>query len=222
MHKPTATRQPFANLARNTERWRILLSFLHDDLDGARHVAENDVLIGGVEKRAIEICEYDPQWVEKFERHTEIVRGALGERALAIEHIGSTAVPQLAAKPIVDMLLVVENSADESSYLPMLEAARYVLRVREPDWHEHRMLRTPQLDVHLHVYSRGCPEIDRVLKFRDQLRANTADRQLYEATKRKLAAQNWPDMNAYAAAKSEVVERIIVHARNDLRDPSGH
>ncbi len=81
---------------------------------------------------------------------------ALGENAVAIEHIGSTSVPGLAAKPIVDMLLIVENSADESSYLPALEAAGYVLRVREPDWHQHRMLRTPELDVHLHVYSRGC------------------------------------------------------------------
>lgn len=181
-----------------------------------------EILIGGVEKRAIEICDYDPQWVKKFERHAEIVRGALGGRALAIDHIGSTAVPQLAAKPIVDMLLVVENSGDENSYLPALELAGYVLRVREPDWHEHRMLRTPQLDVHLHVYSRGCPEIDRVIKFRDRLRTDAAERQLYEATKRKLAAQDWPDMNAYAAAKSEVVERILLRAQNDPGDSLGH
>jgi GrpB-like predicted nucleotidyltransferase (UPF0157 family) len=170
---------------------------------------DEDILIGGVEKRAIEICDYDPQWVKKFERHAEIVRATLGDRALSVEHIGSTAVPQLAAKPIVDMLLIIKNSADESSYLPALEAAGYVLRVREPDWHEHRMLRTPQLDVHLHVYSRGCLEIDRVLKFRDRLRTNIADRQLYEATKRKLAAQDWPDMNAYAAAKAAVIEKIL-------------
>jgi GrpB-like predicted nucleotidyltransferase (UPF0157 family) len=171
----------------------------------------HQVLIGGVEKREIKICEYDPSWVEKFKRHAAIVSGALGDQALRVEHIGSTAVPGLAAKPIVDMLLVVENSADKSSYLPTLESVGYVLRVREPDWQEHRMLRTPELDVHLHVYSRGCSEIDRCLVFRDRLRANAADRQLYEATKRKLAAQEWPDMNAYAAAKTEVIEGILSH-----------
>jgi GrpB-like predicted nucleotidyltransferase (UPF0157 family) len=149
---------------------------------------DEKVLIGGFEKREINICYYDPSWVEKFQRHAKIVAVALGERALAIEHIGSTSVPGLAAKSIVDMLLVVANSADESSYLPALEAAGYILRVREPDWHQHRMLRTPELDVHLHVYSHGCPEIDRYLLFRNRLRESTADRQLYEATKRELAA----------------------------------
>jgi GrpB-like predicted nucleotidyltransferase (UPF0157 family) len=177
-------------------------------------MAENgeNVLIGGVEKREIKLCAYDPAWTEKFQRQAETVHKALGEQALRIEHIGSTAVPGLAAKPIVDMLLVVENSADETSYLPALEAVGYVLRVREPHWHEHRMLRTPELDMHLHVYSCGCSEIDRLLTFRNRLRENAADRQLYEATKRKLAAQDWPDMNAYAAAKTEVIERIMKNA----------
>jgi GrpB-like predicted nucleotidyltransferase (UPF0157 family) len=172
---------------------------------------DGDILIGGIEKREIKNCDYDPSWAEKFQRHAKIIGGALGDKAIRIEHIGSTAVPGLAAKPIVDMLLVVENSGDESSYLPALEAAGYVLRVREADWHEHRMLRTPELDVHLHVYSHGCPEIDRLLTFRDRLRTNASNRQLYEATKRRLAAQEWPDMNAYAAAKTEVIERILTH-----------
>ena len=177
-----------------------------------------EVLIGGVEKRAIIICEYDPSWSEKFKRHAAIIADALGDKALRVEHIGSTAVPGLAAKPIVDMLLVVKNSADESSYLPALEAAGYVLRVREPGWHEHRMLRTPELDAHLHVYSRGYPEIERCLAFRDRLRTNVADRQNYEATKRKLASQDWPDMNAYADAKTEVIERILHTAQSDITD----
>ena len=87
------------------------------------------------------------------------------------------------------------------------------MRVREPEFHEHRMFRTPQLDVHVHLYSRDCPEVERMLKFRDRLRANGHDRQIYEETKRKLAAREWPDMNAYAAAKSEVIEGILAAAR---------
>jgi GrpB-like predicted nucleotidyltransferase (UPF0157 family) len=169
-------------------------------------------LIGGPEKREIRILDYDAIWPQKFEGQARIIAEALRPTALRIEHIGSTSVPGLAAKPIVDILLVVENSADEQTYLPQLERAGYVLRVREPDFHEHRMFRTPQRDVHIHIFSHGSAEIERHLIFRDRLRTNAADRQLYEATKRKLAAQDWPDMNAYADAKSEVVEAIIARA----------
>lgn len=113
-------------------------------------------LIGGIEKREIIIVDYDPTWPAKFERHRCVIAVALGAAALLIDHIGSTSVPGLAAKPIVDLLVVVQDSAVESTYLPQLEAAGYVLRVREPQWNEHRMLRTPARDVHVHVYSAGC------------------------------------------------------------------
>jgi GrpB-like predicted nucleotidyltransferase (UPF0157 family) len=132
---------------------------------------------------------------------------------LRIEHIGSTSVPHLAAKPIIDILVVVPDSANESVYLPQLEAAGYVLRVREPDWNEHRMLRTPEKDVHIHIYSPGCPEIQRNLTFRDRLRRNAEDRTRYSQIKRELAAKDWPDMNAYAEAKTEVIENIVVAAQ---------
>jgi len=158
------------------------------------------------------ICDYDPRWPEIFEAHATLIREALGKTALAIEHIGSTAVPGLAAKPIVDILLAVADSADESAYLSKLAAASYVLRVREPEFHEHRMFRTPARDVHVHVFSHGCLEIDRLLDFRDRLRASSRNRTLYEETKRKLAARDWPDMNAYAAAKTRIVERIMREA----------
>jgi GrpB-like predicted nucleotidyltransferase (UPF0157 family) len=134
---------------------------------------------------------------------------------LQIHHIGSTSVPGLAAKPIIAILVVLENTADESTYLPHLKAAGYVLRVREPDWNEHRMFRTPEKDVHVHVYSAGCGEIDRNLVFRDRLRANPGDRRRYEETKRALAKKDWPDMNAYANAKTDVVEDIIAAAKFD-------
>ena len=116
-------------------------------------------LIGGLEKREIRVVDYDPTWPTTFERHRGIIAKALGNAAWRIEHIGSTSVPGLAAKPIIDMLVVVEDSADESTYLPQLETAGYVLRVRESDWNEHRMFRTPETDVHVHVYSAGCEEI---------------------------------------------------------------
>src|SRR5262245_33053008 len=104
----------------------------------------NDVLIGGVEKRPIVIVDYDPLWPEKFRGHAARLARALGTEARMIEHVGSTAVPGLAAKAIIDIVVAVGDSSDEGAYLPALVAAGYVLRVREPDWHEHRMLRTPE------------------------------------------------------------------------------
>lgn len=171
-------------------------------------------LVGGVEKLPIEIRDYDPDWSKKFEMHADLIRKSLGKVAARVEHIGSTAVPGLAAKPIIDILLVVEDSADEDSYLPLMEGAGYMLRVREPDFHEHRMFRTLARDVHIHVLSRDSREVDRLLTFRDRLRGNVGERNEYEAVKRSLAGQPWPDMNAYASAKGEAVERIIAAAES--------
>ncbi len=121
-------------------------------------------------------------------------------------------MPGLAAKPIIDVLLVVANAADEAGYVPALEAHGYVLRIREPAWHEHRMLKGPDADINLHVFSSGCPEIDRMLLFRNWLRAHESDRRGYELTKRRLAQREWPDVQHYADAKSAVVEAIIARA----------
>jgi len=170
-------------------------------------------LIGGIEKREIKIFDYDPEWPNKFAKHAKTISEAVGSFLLRIEHIGSTSVPGLAAKPVIDILVVVPDSANESAYLPRLEAAGYVLRVREPYWNEHRMFRTPEKDVHVHVYSAGCPEIQRNLIFRNRLRSNAEDRKRYEQTKRELVAEDWPDMNTYARAKTEVIEIIIAAAQ---------
>jgi len=170
-------------------------------------------LIGGVEKTVITIAEYDPSWPERYRTHAAAIANALGDAALQVEHIGSTSVPGLAAKPVIDILLVVANSADESTYLPSMEAIGYELRVREPDFHEHRMLRTTTKDVHIHVYSEASTEIGRYLAFRDRLRRNSDERRLYEEVKRRLATQSWADMNAYAEAKSALIERIIAAAQ---------
>jgi GrpB-like predicted nucleotidyltransferase (UPF0157 family) len=175
--------------------------------------AEKTGVIGGAEKRIIEILDYNPRWPQEFQTHKKIIADALGVAALRIEHIGSTSVPGLAAKPVIDVLLVVEDSGNESSYLSELEAAGYVLRVREPEFHEHRMLRTPKRDVHIHVFSPGSPEIERYLTLRYRLRTSAHERQRYETTKRSLATQPWQDMNAYANAKTEVIEGILAAAR---------
>ena len=177
-------------------------------------------LIGGIENREIKIVDYDPVWPETFERQRALIAKALGDAALNIHHVGSTSVPGLAAKPIIDILVEVKDSAEESTYLPALIATGYVLRVREPDWNEHRMFRTPERDVHIHIFTAGCPEIERNLLFRDRLRTNVDDRHQYEATKRSLAEEDWPDMNAYANAKTKVTEKIIKTAeiQNKNRD----
>jgi GrpB-like predicted nucleotidyltransferase (UPF0157 family) len=160
----------------------------------------------------VELADYDPGWPELFRREEERIRAVLGERVLQIEHVGSTSVPGLAAKPIIDIVLVVADSADEQAYVTPLEAAGYVLRIREPDWHEHRVLKGPDTNVNLHVFSSGSEEIERMLAFRDRLRANESERGLYERAKRDLAQRQWEYVQDYADAKSEVVEEIIARA----------
>ena len=162
---------------------------------------------------SILLLEYSPEWPVLFRREAERVRATLGERVLQLEHVGSTAVPGLAAKPIIDMALAVSDSADEPRYVPGLEAAGYVLHGREPNWHQHRLLKGPDTDINLHVFSLGCPEIDRLLLFRDWLRNHDADRGLYERSKRELAKRTWKYVQNYADAKTSVVEEIVAHAR---------
>src|SRR5215467_16386637 len=147
--------------------------------------------IGGLRlhNAPILLLEYSPEWPALFRREAERVRMTLGERVLQLEHVGSTAVPGLAAKPIIDMALAVADSADESRYVPAMEAQGYLLRIREPDWHQHRLFKGPDTDINLHVHPPDSPEVDRHLRFRDHLRSDAADRELYEATKRELAAR---------------------------------
>jgi GrpB-like predicted nucleotidyltransferase (UPF0157 family) len=153
------------------------------------------------------LAEYDPGRAELYAREAARIRGALGERALLVEHAGSTAVPGLAAKPVIDIVLAVADSAAETEYARDLEAAGYALTIREPEWLEHRMFTMP--GVNLHVFSDGCSEIGRMLAFRDWLRENVDDRTLYERTKRELAGLEWAGVQEYADAKTAVVEEIM-------------
>lgn len=168
----------------------------------------DEVLIGGREARPIIIADYDPAWAERFQQERARITTALGRLALRIEHIGSTSVPGLAAKPIVDILVTVEDVEGELFDAPLVSAG-YVLRVREPG---HRMYRTPERDVHVHLYRDDAPECDRYLVLRDWLREHEEDRARYAAVKRELSQQSWGDMNEYADAKTGVVHEILARA----------
>lgn len=167
----------------------------------------------------VTLVEYSALWPLQYEREAERIRTALGERALLLEHVGSTSVPGLCAKPVIDICVAVANPADEPAYVPALEAAGYVLRIREPDWFEHRLLNGPGIAVNLHVFGAGSAEVDRMLRFRDRLRSDSADRELYARTKRELASRTWAYLQNYADAKSVVVTAIM--ARSATSEPPG-
>lgn len=173
------------------------------------------VTVGEVEAHGgtIRLCPYDPRWPEQFRQEAEKIRAALGDRALAVEHVGSTSVPGLCAKPILDILLLTADAGREADYVPALTAAGYALRIREPDWFQHRMLRGTDPAVNLHVFSAGCPEAARMLAFRDWLRTCRADRDRYAAEKRRLAERQWAYVQDYADAKTAVVGEILERIR---------
>ena len=159
----------------------------------------------------VQLASYDPRWPAWYEREAARIRSVLGDRVVLLEHVGSTSVPGLAAKPIIDILLVVADPADEPSYLPPLEQAGYRLVIRETGWYQHRALKGPDTDINLHVHPPGSPEIGRHLRFRDRLRADPADRELYEQVKRRLAGRSWTYVQQYADAKTEVITTIMAH-----------
>jgi GrpB-like predicted nucleotidyltransferase (UPF0157 family) len=162
----------------------------------------------------IRLAAYDPRWPSMYLVADQKIRSALSDRALLVEHVGSTAVPGLCAKPIIDIVLAVEDSTAEGSYVPALEEQGFVLRAREPAWYQHRYLLQELGDTkwQVHVFSAGCEEIERMLAFRDWLRAHADDRRYYEAVKRELAARTWKHVQSYADAKSDIVREILGRA----------
>jgi GrpB-like predicted nucleotidyltransferase (UPF0157 family) len=180
------------------------------------------VIIGPVtpHNAPIVLVEYDSRWPGLFAREASRIRAALASLAIRVEHVGSTSVPGLAAKPIIDVVLVVPDSADERAYLPALESAGYALRAREPDWFEHRMFKGPDTDINVHVFSAGAAEADRMLLFRDWLRDHESERAEYLAVKRELARRTWRHVQHYADAKSVVVRQILGRATAATTDPA--
>jgi GrpB-like predicted nucleotidyltransferase (UPF0157 family) len=162
----------------------------------------------------ITFVDYDTAWPTLFAREERRIRSVLGDRVLRLQHTGSTSVPGLAAKPVIDITMLVADVNDEPVYRPDLEAAGYVLRISEsePEWYDHRVFKGPDTNINLHVFSDGCVEFERMVGFRDWLRAHEEDRDLYERTKRELIAREWKFVQNYADAKSAVVAEIIARA----------
>ncbi len=162
----------------------------------------------------IELADYDPDWPGLFAREEARIRSILGDRVIDLEHTGSTSVPALAAKPIIDIAMTVADVNDEPAYADDLVAAGYrlVLREQEPDWYDHRVFKGPDTNLHLHVFSVGCVEVARMVGFRDWLRAHDDDRDLYLATKRDLVKREWASVQEYADQKGSVVEEIAAKA----------
>ncbi len=149
-----------------------------------------------------------------FDEHRRRIAHALGPAARRVDHIGSTAVVGLSAKPIIDVQLSVPDVEDERAYVELLVAAGYRLRVREPG---HRLLRTPERAVHVHVCDAGSDWERRHLLFRDWLRRSADDREAYAALKARLAQQDWETMNHYADAKTDLITAVLARAENWAR-----
>jgi GrpB-like predicted nucleotidyltransferase (UPF0157 family) len=167
----------------------------------------------------VTLVDYDPAWPTLYDGEASRIRSILGDRVRLLEHVGSTSVPGLAAKPIIDIVLAVEDSSDEAAYVPAMEAAGFVLRIREPEWFEHRLFRDADPAANIHVFTEGASEIGRMLAFRDWLRSHEDDRLLYERTKRELAAREWKYVQHYADAKTDVVAAIMERALTARIEP---
>jgi GrpB-like predicted nucleotidyltransferase (UPF0157 family) len=158
------------------------------------------------------LSEYDKQWPVEFLKQKEIISKSLAHLEIAVEHVGSTSVVGLMAKPILDILLTVPDSSHEDQYLENLEANGYWLKIREPEWFEHRMFKCRSYEVNLHVFTEGCSEVLKMIRFRDHLNTNKEDFELYQRTKRDLAQRTWRYTQNYADAKSQVVQDIMTRA----------
>lgn len=203
----------FADRILRTNHWQIETSGVGGRAGTDAFGEELDrVLVHGRQPTRVRLVEYDERWPGRFSVERDRIVEALGQRALAVHHIGSTAVPGLAAKDRVDVCLEVADPDDEAAYLPGLLEAGYAAHVVEPG---HRCLVRADPDdpqTNLHVYAAGADEVGRYLRFRDRLRSSAADRRRYEALKRELAEQEWPDVNYYAEAKGGLVREILAAA----------
>lgn len=160
----------------------------------------------------VDLVPHDPSWSASYVAEERRIRRVLGDRAKLVEHVGSTSVPGLTAKPIIDIVLAVTDSTGEEGYVPQLEAIGYVVKLREPDWYQHRLLTRLEPAVNLHVFGEGCEEVDRMIVFRDRLRQSPADRDRYSRLKSELALVDWPTVQDYADAKSDLIAAILAEA----------
>ena len=170
---------------------------------------------GRTAERAIEIVEHQDVWAAWYLDVVASVRGALGWRVLGLQHVGSTSVRGLPAKPIIDVDLTVADPHDEAAYVPALERAGFVLHRREPWWYGHRLLRHDNPRTNLHVFGPESPELWRHRLFRDWLLARPDERELYARTKREAAAATHDaaeGVASYNGRKHAVVLEIYARA----------
>ncbi len=168
---------------------------------------ENPWVRGKPTPEAIAVVPYDPAWPSRYARVAADIAEALGPAMLAIDHVGSTAVPALPAKAVIDIDVAVADPADEAAYVPALEAIGYVLTVREPSWHQHRCLQHASPRVNLHIFGPDCPEHIRHTMFRDWLRGHADDRARYAQAK-QAAAQGVDQVSDYNRRKQDVLREI--------------
>ena len=163
----------------------------------------------------LEVVQPDPSWPAQFNVIKAKIEAALGSSLLAVSHVGSTSVPDLPAKPIIDMDVTVANIQDESTYAPALEAAGFQFLHREPSWNKHRLFYNYDPPANLHVFGSDSKELIRHAAMRDWLLTHPEDRKRYAEVKveaSKAAIANGEDVNQYNDRKSPVLQDILVRA----------
>ncbi|WP_137291822.1 GrpB family protein [Nocardioides dongxiaopingii] len=188
-----------------------------EEIDAAR------VAVSARAPETVEVVPPDPAWSQWYDAVCSRVVAALGEQVVSIAHVGSTSVPGLPAKPVVDVDLLVPDPADEEAWLPQLEAAGFELRVREPEWEEHRCLRGTDPACNLHVFAPDSRESRRHRMFGAWLRTHPADRELYASVKQEVARRGFTDAMLYNNEKAWVIydlyEKIFAADPQHPHDP---
>lgn len=169
----------------------------------------------------LEVVPYNPQWPEIFSSIKQQIITALGtEVVLAVYHTGSTSIPDLPAKPIIDIDLVVRDVTAESGYVAPLEAAGFKFLLREPHWHEHRFFYTyVPYAVNLHVWGPDSPEVTRHQIFRNRILENAEDKALYVKAKQAAAetiGAKGGNMQDYNELKEDTIRKILRNAFREL------
>jgi GrpB-like predicted nucleotidyltransferase (UPF0157 family) len=170
---------------------------------------------GGAPATGIEVTDPDTAWPRQYDCLVGRIRQALGWRALRLEHVGSTSVPGLAAKPVIDIDLTVADPDREQDYVPALEAVGFRLLIREPWWYRHRALFADEPRCNLHIFGFESPEPVRHQIFRDWLRGNPTDRDRYAVVKRQAASEanaGGEHVMQYNARKQQVIRDIYYKA----------
>lgn len=151
------------------------------------------------------IEEHDPRWAETFAVESARIRAALGERCVAVHHIGSTSVPGMAAKPIIDMIVAVNVPVGSRGVNAAMRSLGYANHGEFGIPGRVFFRRDEEPRMHVHVFPDGHPSIARDLGFRDRLRADPALAHEYAAMKRRLAAAHRDDRPAYSRGKEDFI-----------------